>query len=144
MPNMMTQHFKVCPDCLESTSDLGAMFCQRCGHRFKTTASNARPPAQTVPIYPPPVIGQICAVRPRTDGLAVASMVVGILSIVTICLWPISLMLSILGVSFGASSTRSKHHGLAIAGLVCSLISLVFCLIPILILAVGIMSPRAG
>jgi hypothetical protein len=62
-------------------------------------------------------------------GLGIASMVVGIVAIVLVCMWYISIPLAIVGAALGgvASSKAKKanmKNGMATAGLVCSIICL--------------------
>ncbi len=63
------------------------------------------------------------------QGLAIASMVLGIIALCLVCFWPISLILSILAITFGAIHLKKVSgmavqpgKGMAIAGLVCGLI----------------------
>src|SRR5690348_5666246 len=70
-------------------------------------------------------------------GMAVASLVLGILSIVTFWGWFLTLPLSIIGIIMGALGRRSiSRRGIATAGLVCSIIGLVvFLLFYLLVIA---------
>jgi len=64
------------------------------------------------------------------SGMAVASLVLGILSIVTFWAWFLVVPLSIVGIILGALGRRSvSRRGIAIAGLVCSIIGLAVFLI---------------
>lgn len=58
-------------------------------------------------------------------GFAIASMVLGILSLVLCCIAYLSLVLGIIGIVLAVISLRKQApgKGMAIAGLVCSLIS---------------------
>lgn len=61
-------------------------------------------------------------------GLGIASMVLGIVSLVcSCCLWYVSIPCAIIGIILGAVSLKGNRagKGMAIAGLVCSLISIV-------------------
>lgn len=61
-------------------------------------------------------------------GLAVASMVLGIISVVLGCCVPvITFFTAVLGIIFGAIALKKKSlgKGMAIAGLICSIISLI-------------------
>lgn len=71
----------------------------------------------------------------ESAGLGIASMVLGIVSVVLMC-WPyISIPTAIVGLILGAlGSKKTAGRGMAIAGLVCSLITLA---IDIIILATG-------
>lgn len=58
------------------------------------------------------------------DGLAVASLVLGILALPFVCCWPLGLPLAALAVVMGAVGLRSRdNHGLAVAGLVLGIVS---------------------
>lgn len=67
-----------------------------------------------------------------TDGLAIAAMVVGILSIVGICCWPVAIVLAIVAIVLGHVSARSIKSsqgakagaGMAKAGFILGYISL--------------------
>lgn len=72
-----------------------------------------------------PVIGyQSAGLIAPTPGLAVASMVMGIVGLVLICLWPISLICAVLAIVFGfvakSQCDREVRHGkgMAIAGII--------------------------
>ena len=69
--------------------------------------------------------------------MAVASLVLGILSIVTFWGWFLTLPLSIIGIIMGALGRRSiSRRGIATAGLVCSIIGLAaFLLFYLLVIA---------
>jgi hypothetical protein len=63
------------------------------------------------------------------NGMAVAGMVLGIISVVTVCLWPISLILAIIGLclSIAGKSRSSRTNtggGMAITGIVLSCVAL--------------------
>lgn len=70
-------------------------------------------------------------ITPQNDrrGLAIASMVLGIISIVLFCMWYLSLPCAILALIFGALSVKSSLKGMAIAGIVCSIIAIGLALI---------------
>jgi hypothetical protein len=63
----------------------------------------------------------------QSKGLAIASMVCGIIALLFgCCLWRIGWILSILAIVFGAVSMTNKQggKGMAIAGIVCGVLSL--------------------
>jgi len=67
-------------------------------------------------------------VQPGGTGLAVASMVLGIISLVICAYWYISLPCSIIGLSLGAVARKKPGrpgNGMAVAGIVTSIIALV-------------------
>ena len=88
------------------------------------------PPNQQ-PVFVAPAVSEPGA------GMAVASLVLGILSIVTFWGWFLTLPLSIIGIIMGALGRRSiSRRGIATAGLVCSIIGLVaFLLFYLLVIA---------
>ena len=51
------------------------------------------------------------------QGLAIAAMVLGIISLVLFCVWYISIPCSILALIFGIISVKSSKKGMAIAGI---------------------------
>ncbi len=69
---------------------------------------------------------------PSAQGLSIASMVLGIVSLVMFCFWPIALICAIIGLSLGgvaiskinSGSVSADGKGMAIAGVTCSLIGL--------------------
>lgn len=60
------------------------------------------------------------------DGMAVTSLVTGILSMVFFWFWPLSLLFAILGFVFGGVSYAKNKSGMALAGLICSGAGVVF------------------
>ncbi len=60
----------------------------------------------------------------ETKGLSIASMVLGIISIVLFCVYYISLPCAILAVIFGMIGKNRGERGMAIAGLVLGIIAL--------------------
>ena len=79
------------------------------------------------PVQPSP-IGSAEAKPPA--GLAIASLVLGIVGLVLFCIWYVSIPSAILAVIFGivarkkAADGTGGGNGMALAGLVCGLISL--------------------
>ena len=61
----------------------------------------------------------------KNQGLSIASMVLGIVSLVSWFIWPVSTICAIIGLIFGFIRIKQvKYKGMAIAGLVTSIISL--------------------
>ena len=54
----------------------------------------------------------------KTSGLSIAAMVLGIVSIVTWCVWFISIPCSILALIFGILGVKKPGRGMAITGIV--------------------------
>lgn len=61
----------------------------------------------------------------QADGLAIASLICGILSIVSCCCCMLGLMLGIAAILCAVLSQRRRSTGMAIAGLVCGIIGCV-------------------
>jgi thiol:disulfide interchange protein len=82
-------------------------------------------------------------VTPDRIGFAIASLVLGICSVVFTCIY-IGLPLAILGLIFGILARKSSKKGMAIAGIILSSAGLVlgvaFILIVVGVLASGILS----
>lgn len=58
-------------------------------------------------------------------GLAVTSLVLGIISVVIFCFWPISMPLAVMAIIFGAIGMNQGGRGMAVAGLVCGVSAIV-------------------
>ena len=72
-------------------------------------------------------------------GMAIASMVLGIVSIVLCCFWYISLTAVILGIIFAVLSNKKVGKcGMATAGIVCSIIGMIFAIAIIVIAVLGL------
>jgi hypothetical protein len=52
--------------------------------------------------------------------MAIASLIIGILSLPSFCLWCISIPLAILALIFGALGLKGRNRSLAIAGMTCA------------------------
>ncbi len=83
-------------------------------------------------MYPPPaqypVYGAAHPVLQAEpgSGMAVASLVLGIISVITFFLWPVGLPVSIIGIVLGALGRRSvSRRTMATTGLVLSIVGLV-------------------
>ena len=86
------------------------------------------------------------------SGLAIASMVTGILSIPGCCCWPVGAALALTGAILGiigltkikASSGSMRGGGMAIAGIVCSGIGLILVLLALLTTIDDALKARGG
>lgn len=65
--------------------------------------------------------------REETSGMAIASLVLGIIAIVfSFCFYSVSIICSILSIIFCAARNKEKKgKGMAIAGLVCGILALI-------------------
>lgn len=97
-------------------------------------------PGYGPPGYPPPYYGPPMMAR-KTNGMAVAGMVIGILSLVLFWAWFLGPVLAVLGIIFSSvgisqcNRERQEGKGMAIAGLVCSLISAAFWVVLVIAVA---------
>jgi len=77
------------------------------------------------------------------SGLAVASMVLGIISLVLFCVWyiaiPCAIVGLVLGLIAGAKATRGEASGggMAKAGIICSIIAIVLAILLVVLAIVG-------
>ena len=82
--------------------------------------------------YPPPLQPNYYTPQgpPPPSGLAIASMVCGILSIPLLCAWPVSIPLAVVAVVLGLVARGQVRRGvaggggMAIAGIVCGAVPL--------------------
>lgn len=65
----------------------------------------------------------------KTNVLAILGLIFGIVSIVTCCAWYLSAILGIAGLVCSILSKKNGKTGMATAGIVCSIIGLVLCLV---------------
>ncbi|MFY9232829.1 MAG: hypothetical protein WAO58_00020 [Fimbriimonadaceae bacterium] len=113
----MAMSMKACPTC-GTNAPLDAGFCQKCGHQFRTSFSGQDRTQAFQQMSPPPVGGYpYPADQQRTgnEGFAIASMVLGIIGVIT-SFWCFGVIPSILAVVFANSGMRSANRGMAIAG----------------------------
>ena len=95
------------------------------------------PPQYGQPGYPPQPGYVAVPVSEPGAGMAVASLVLGILSIVTFWAWFLVVPLSVVGIILGTLGRRAvSRRGIALAGLICSIIGLAIFLI--VYIAVGL------
>lgn len=73
-------------------------------------------------------------------GLAIASLVLGIVSVVFMCNWWIGVPCAILGLIFGILSNKAKKNGMATAGIVLSIVGFVFVALILILVAAGVSS----
>lgn len=84
--------------------------------------------------------------KKQSNGLAIASMVLGIVSLILTCILPyVSWVLAIVGIVLAAIAKKKAKSGMATAGLVCSIIALaVWVVVIILLVVVGVSVGLAG
>lgn len=71
-----------------------------------------------------------------SKGLSIASMVLGIISVVIFCIWYISVPCAVLAIIFGVVGMKKGGKGMAIAGLVLGIVALAI-LVMIYLLAIA-------
>ena len=95
---------------------------------FNTTSGyNTAPDYNTSSGYNPPPVGSANGYygQPPSQGFGIASMVCGILALVTCCIWCLSVPLGIVSIVLGILQIQKKTaKGMAIAGIVCSVIGI--------------------
>jgi hypothetical protein len=142
---------KLCPSCGTSVI-IDANVCSKCGYNFNSGAYSQPPaPAHYNPAprpgqygaYGPPNQGsyggynQGSYIRPGydegntgvADALAIASLILGILSIPAFCIWFIALPAAGLGVILGAFGLRGKFRALAISGMICGGMAIILAIV---------------
>ena len=98
----------------------------------RSSAPGGYPPAAW---YPPPPYSYGYAPYgnypqpPKRNGLAIASLVLGILSLLFFCLFPIMIIPAIVGVTLGAVGLKKAEQRMAIAGLIMNMLALIVNLI---------------
>ncbi|MFD4624422.1 DUF4190 domain-containing protein [Streptomyces sp. NPDC058475] len=77
-----------------------------------------------------------------SNGMGTAALVLGILAAVVFCLWPLAIVLGILGVIFGAIGRRkvrrgeATNPGQALAGIICGAVGIALGIAMLVILIV--------
>ena len=63
----------------------------------------------------------------KTDGFGIAALIMGIISLLCCCLYPVAWFIGVLGIIFAIVSRKKmgSFSGMAIAGLVCSILGTV-------------------
>lgn len=76
----------------------------------------------------------------KTDGLAIASLVLGILSIVLVCCNTyIAIVAGIVGIVLSVISKKNNgKSGMGTAGLVCSIVGIVLAIVMIILAVIGL------
>lgn len=121
---------KQCPHCERSCDDRDIV-CPNCGYLFSADFQEEHQTAGYQPQHPAPTVGDPY-MPPRNNGLAVASLVLGIIGLVTSCCL-VGVLPAIPGLILGLtgyfharrSGGREKGAGLAVAGIILSAIAIV-------------------
>lgn len=76
-----------------------------------------------------------------TDGMAIASLILGIFSIVCCCLTYVSIVAAIVGLVLGIlSRKKNPTNGLALAGIICSAVGLALSIIVLIIAIIAVVT----
>lgn len=124
---------KICPNCGKQNADINR-FCENCGYTFEAGNSYA---GSSQPYYTQGELNQ------KTNGLAIASLVLGIVGIVLVCCYSIGTLPGILAIIFGAisrkeilsSNGRQRGIGYSTAGLVLGIITVALAIVMVVIIA---------
>ena len=79
-----------------------------------------------------------------TPGLAIASLVMGIVSILICCCWGGGIVLSIPGLIMGISANKKQKTGVGTAGMICSIVGIVLNIIALIYYVVIFMAAYAS
>lgn len=77
-------------------------------------------------------------VKKESKGFSIASMVLGIISLVLLCIWYISLPCSILAIIFSIVGMKKGGKGMAIAGLVTGIVAICLYVLIFVLAVIGI------
>jgi uncharacterized protein DUF4190 len=104
-----------------------------------TEPPTASPPPATPPAAPPPMPGQPAMPPNTSNGFAVAALVLGILTIVFFFTFWFDWLMGALAIVFGAlgiarANKGARQKGMAIAGLVCGAVGIVFSILFIVLI----------
>lgn len=130
----------VCNNCGAQNAD-GVRFCATCGadlsqQYVQNNAYQQQPQFQQQNFYPNAPVGPTPG-----KGLAIASMVCGIVTLALFCIWYVSIITGILALVFGGvAKAKGCRSGMATAGIVCGSIGIGLMLIFIILVAAGIAS----
>jgi uncharacterized membrane protein YvbJ len=106
-----------CAKCGAQNPDDGK-FCQKCGATLTQTMAPPSAPTATSATAQPAVTGT------RTSGLAVASLVLGIIGLLINFLAILAIIFGAIGISQTGKDPNLKGRGMAVAGLVLGIFSI--------------------
>ncbi len=87
--------------------------------------NNAQEPQSAYNFTPPPV-------RPESNGYAIASLILGVVSLVLCCCCPVSIVTSILAIVFAILSRQGQPmNGKALGGMICGIVSIAITVVSI-------------
>ena len=129
-----------CPNCGTQNAE-GTAFCAGCGANLNAKQAPVQQPVYQQPVYQQPVYQQPAANPGK--GLGITGMVLGIVALVFFCSWYISIPCAIIGAALSGVSMKKAQdagakNGLAVAGLVCSVIALAVCVFYLILVAAAV------
>jgi hypothetical protein len=134
---------KACPQCGASSAE-DAKFCAGCGASFSAagetpTATQAEAPA-AAPYVAPPQQPQYAPTQTPTgkEGFAIASLILGILSLFFMCVWYLAIPMAILAIIFGSMGKSSIQGTLATIGMILGVVGIVIPLLIVGLIAMGL------
>jgi hypothetical protein len=150
---------KLCPSCGTSVN-ADSNVCSNCGYNFNTGPYTQPPSPGGYGTYSSPTGGgptgysQAQANYPRdgyaesstgtADGMGIASLVLGILSIPLMCVCYTGVPFAILALIFGGLGLKGRNRSLSIAGMICAGLAILLVIAIILFAAAIGMSSRSG
>ena len=134
-----------CPNCGTQNAD-GTAFCAGCGSNLSAQQAPVQQPVYQQPAYQQPAYQQPVYRQPASvpgKGLGVTGMVLGIVALVLFCYAYISIPCAIIGAALSGVSMKKAQeagmkNGLAVAGLVCSVVALAICVVYLILAAAAI------
>lgn len=100
--------------------------------------NNNQPPYQQPPFQQPPM-QYPSPNTPPANGMGIASLVLGIIAIVSFCWWFVSIPCGIIGLILGGvAKSKGNKSGVTTAGIVLNIIGLVLAVIFLILLLIGI------
>lgn len=79
-------------------------------------------------------------IKKKRNGMAIASMILGIVSLVTCCLIYVSVPCAILSIVLGAVALRKSKNAMAVAGIILGAISIAIAIMVFILIVVGIIA----
>lgn len=76
--------------------------------------------------------------EPEQKGMSIASLILGIVSLVLFCLWYLSLPCAIIAIILGVMGRKKGGKGMATAGIVLGAIAIVLVVVILILAAIGI------
>lgn len=83
-------------------------------------------------------VTQDTQVTNERKGFNITSMILGIISILSFCWWYVSIPSGVIAIIFSIAGKKDAGRGMGVAGLVCGIIGLVFCIALYVLAIMGI------